>query len=175
MRCFHWRHLLESLWRRWRCEPLARALKLQISLPNGNFLGASDMSLTLEAGAVEDFSVAFVDASGAPAAAPGDIGVTSSDDTIATGVLSADGKTLSVAAVAGKVGSATIIVLSGSLTASIDVSVVAGVATAIVLTDLGLAPAPAATAPVAEVAPAVEAETAAPADEAAPVEAVAAS
>lgn len=164
MKRMHLCHLLRAMLRdeKWaehrRAGTLPAAVTLEIKLPNGNLLRMECMDLTLKDDVTENFSVVLKDKFGAVTTAAQPVVVTSSDETVAVGTLSADGSTLSVAtAGAGKLGTAIVTVTDAadSITAQVNVTVVAGAPASIELTDLGPAAAPAPSeAPAAETAPA---------------------
>ncbi|WP_175787551.1 hypothetical protein [Burkholderia anthina] len=119
------------------------------------------MNLTLKDDASQAFKVALTDKFGDATVATGGLTVTSSDESIVTASLSADGSILTIdAAGAGKLGTATVQVASSAdnLAAQVDVTVVSGDVAQIVLTPITPA-----IAPATEAAPAADA-VAAPAD-----------
>lgn len=110
------------------------------------------MDLTLKDDASHAFTVVLKDKFGEVATAMGPLTVTSSDETVAVGTLSADQSLLTVApAGAGKLGAAVITVAdqSDNLSAVVNVTIVAGSPASIELTET---PAPTAAAPAAAVA-----------------------
>jgi hypothetical protein len=114
------------------------SLMLVVPLDGGNQLRTDAMDLTLKDDATKTFSVELKDKFGAVAQASGPLTVVSSDETIVLGTLSADGQSVTVApAGAGKLGAATVTVSdeADSLSAVVNVTVVAGSPASIELTD----------------------------------------
>lgn len=124
------------------------------------------MSLTLRDDASQEFQVVLADKFGNTVASVPPLTVISSDDTVATATLSADGASLVVAAAGqGKLGSVQITVSDAADNLSIvtDVTVTAGTPVGIALVEVAaaLAAAPVA-APVAEAVPAIDPTAAVP-------------
>jgi Bacterial Ig-like domain (group 2) len=91
------------------------------------------MEVTLPLGLWVDLTVAYVDANGNPAAPPGPVAWSSSDPTIAS-INPNTGNQLVATVQPVKEGSVTITAASGSITATIAITVAAGVAVSATIT-----------------------------------------
>jgi hypothetical protein len=98
----------------------------------------SNMAVSLPIGDHVGLTIAYTDSAGDAAAKPGAIAWASTDPTIATVAIGADDATADVVAV--KTGTVTISAVSGGITATLEVDVIAGVAAAGVITPGAPAP-----------------------------------
>jgi hypothetical protein len=114
------------------------SLMLVAGLDGGNQLRTDAMDLTLKDDASKTFAVVLKDKLGVVAQASGALSVASSDESIVTATLSSDGQSVDVAAAgAGKLGTATVTVSdeADSVSAVVNVTVVAGSPASIELTE----------------------------------------
>jgi uncharacterized protein YjdB len=117
----------------WLLEAIdPKVISLHFLVSNGNTTHkAKHMNTQITDTGIATLIAACVTAAGNPV--PG-ITWSSSDDSVATVTPSADGTTATVAAT-GKLGTATITAAAGNLTATDDITVIAGSAVSLTLTE----------------------------------------